>query len=275
MRVGDEIRLGIERADIFDDDPSSQTISAALNNTNFPTQMGAPNLQEIKFGNSLAVGNLVSTWEAIHVTVANDKVTSLPYWPATPPAPTLTLTDADQHEVSLQVDLPIGGFLSNDVATLVLNTASGKLHSEPITDPSATPAHHAATFLGLAGGQTVTGWVETKDVSGRTTIGPSASVEIPPGGATEVCPEHAVTIQGTSDFYTTIQTAYTAAQTEQSIFMQAMQFDDGDLNLTSGINLALRGGYYCDFSSNTGMSVIKGKVTIRGDKVTVEKITIK
>lgn len=185
------------------------------------------------------------------------------------------LTDAERHEVTLQADLPVGGYLANDVATLVINTSSGKLYSDPITDPSASPAQHSATFIGLAGGQTVTGWVEIKDVSGRTTVGPSVTVDIPPGNSTAVCPEHAATIQETSKFYTTIQSAYTAAETDQTILLQPMDFDGGDLDLTGGINVTLKGGYYCDFSSSTSMSAIKGKVTIRDYKVTLDKIIIK
>lgn len=123
----------------------------------------------------------VSIWENIHVTIADDADTILPYWPPEPPAPVLTLTTTESpHEVSSQIDLPIGAYLVNDAATVVLDTLSGQLSSTPIPDPSASPAQHIETFAGLDGDQTVTGWVEVADDSRRTSTGTAAGMEIPP-----------------------------------------------------------------------------------------------
>jgi hypothetical protein len=56
--------------------------------------------------------------------------------------------------------------------------------------------------------------------------------------------------------------------------MQAMDFIE-NVTLGSDIPVTLKGGYSCDFSSNTGMSVVNGSVTIKGGTATVENITIK
>jgi len=185
MRVGDEIRLGIERANVFDNDASSRTVNVALNNTNFPTQLGAADLQEIKFGNGLAVGSRVSTWDAIHITVADDKVTPLPYWPATPPAPTLVHDDKGPagHVVVSYVDLgspPMTvPYLTTDVATLSL-VHSGGTSTVSVTDPSTTnDGLQYTTFSGLASGQTATGYVTVCEISGRCSASAPVEVVIP------------------------------------------------------------------------------------------------
>ncbi len=95
-----------------------------------------------------------------------------------------------------------------------------------------------------------------------------------PGAPTAVCPEHAVTIEGTSDFYPSIQAAYSAAATDQSILTQAMDFSE-DVILGSDIHATLRGGYGCDFSSNAGMTVVNGSLTIQGGTASVENIIIR
>jgi hypothetical protein len=95
-----------------------------------------------------------------------------------------------------------------------------------------------------------------------------------PSDITVVCPENAITIQGTSTFYPSIQAAYSSAETDESILIQAMEFIE-DLTLASDIHVALRGGYYCEFSENTGMTVINGSLTIKGGTATIENVTIK
>jgi hypothetical protein len=95
-----------------------------------------------------------------------------------------------------------------------------------------------------------------------------------PGSTTAVCPENAITIQGTSNYYTSIQTAYAATATDQTILMQAMDFDENPI-FAGNINISLKGGYICDFSSKTGKSVISGSLTIRRGSVILENIIIR
>lgn len=116
-------------------------------------------------------------------------------------------------------------------------------------------------------------------ISGNSLSYPFASNSITlfimtPGDTKVVCPENAVTIQGTSNFYPSIQAAYSATATDKSILLQAMDFIE-NLILANDINVALRGGYYCDFSSNKGMTVINGSLTVKGGTVTIEDIIIK
>lgn len=176
----DYIFLQSENSDIWDN-PSTPNIldgedSKGVPLSSFPIASGG---SEIGFGHVVA-GSYRSSWEYIHITTAADAYTVLPYWPPQPPAPTLTLTTAvPPHAVSEESNLPVGAYLVNDTATLKLNTLSGELSGTPIGDPSADPAQHEAIFTGLAGDQTVSGWVEIADVSGRTSISSSAETYLP------------------------------------------------------------------------------------------------
>jgi len=46
---------------------SIQSVAVPLNTTNFPALIGAPNMQQVGFGNGKASGNQMSTWESICV----------------------------------------------------------------------------------------------------------------------------------------------------------------------------------------------------------------
>jgi hypothetical protein len=89
------------------------------------------------------------------------------------------------------------------------------------------------------------------------------------------CPNKAVHINGTSNYYDTVSAAYTAASTGQSILMQEKSFTE-NLSLTDNIIVTLKGGYNCNYSSSSGFSTIAGRVTIGGSgKVTMDKLIIK
>jgi hypothetical protein len=92
--------------------------------------------------------------------------------------------------------------------------------------------------------------------------------------APTACPENAVTIEGTSNYNTSIQTAYQAASPGQSVLIQAMDFTE-DLSLNNDGSFRLRGGYECDFTSNPGRTAIRGKVTVLKGTVNIENLVIK
>jgi predicted GH43/DUF377 family glycosyl hydrolase len=79
---------------------------------------------------------------------------------------------------------------------------------------------------------------------------------------------------GTSSSYSSIQTAYNAASTGESLLIQAVDFTE-DLNLNGDIVTALQGGYDSGFTSAAGFTVIHGKVTISRGTVTVSNVKIK
>jgi PKD repeat protein len=91
---------------------------------------------------------------------------------------------------------------------------------------------------------------------------------------TAVCGDGPYKIGGTMYYYDTIQHAYEAPGSTGIIEIQAMEFLGG-LSMTQGKEVTLRGGYGCDFTSNPGYTIIRGQMTIRLDKVTVDKIIIK
>ena len=92
-----------------------------------------------------------------------------------------------------------------------------------------------------------------------------------------ICPAHAVLNGDTSSYFTSIQEAYGHASDGQSLLLQAMEFDEPDLTLSSvgNISVFLKGGYECDFLSNPGRSTLQGKLTISKGKATISDLIIK
>jgi hypothetical protein len=87
------------------------------------------------------------------------------------------------------------------------------------------------------------------------------------------CPNGPIKIQGTSNYYTTIQTAYDAAD-GQTVQIESIEFTE-DLALNSGKSVKLQGGYYgCGFSASSRYTTVHGTVTIGSGTVTVDKILI-
>lgn len=86
------------------------------------------------------------------------------------------------------------------------------------------------------------------------------------------CDLDPVTISGVG--FLSINSAYVAAASGHIIQARARNFT-GDLNLISGIPVTLRGGYDCQFLSNSGHTTVTGKVTIRSGKVTIDRLIIK
>ncbi|HTZ18530.1 MAG TPA: hypothetical protein VMB78_08840, partial [Dissulfurispiraceae bacterium] len=83
------------------------------------------------------------------------------------------------------------------------------------------------------------------------------------GQSFATCQEHAVIIQGNSDFYASIQAAYEDAGFSAVIYAQALTFY-GDLLLDAEKTVQLIGGYDCGFSSNEGMTIVTNQLTIMG-----------
>jgi hypothetical protein len=87
------------------------------------------------------------------------------------------------------------------------------------------------------------------------------------------CPNGPIKIQGTSNYYTSIQSAYNTAD-GQTVQMESIEFTE-ELLLNSGKTVKLRGGYYgCGFSTLNGSTTVHGKVTIRSGTVTMDNLII-
>jgi hypothetical protein len=93
------------------------------------------------------------------------------------------------------------------------------------------------------------------------------------GGGIVTCPWQAAKVSGSSVYYTSLQSAYSAAG-GQTVLAQAMDFTES-LALSDNIVVTLKGGYDCGFTSNPGFTAVKGSLTISSGKVTIEKIIIK
>jgi hypothetical protein len=99
-------------------------------------------------------------------------------------------------------------------------------------------------------------------------------------GGVNVCPNHAVNISGTTNYYGSIQSAYLAANASNSLLVQAMTMIENLVLSRSNIPVSLKGGYNCTtydhtFGTNPGYTQLVGSMTISGGAVTVEDFIIK
>jgi hypothetical protein len=176
MRLGDQIILGAEQDSfyLFENSPYSQSVTVELNSTNFPALTGIVEAKQIGFGNLLATANQTSTWESIHITTTDNKVTALPYWPLVPPTPELTVSPGTTgYDVILKSSLMVGGYLTNDTAIFRIYQKRSYVPSVPVPDPGAPPAIHEFKVTGFPNDKDLSGTVEIYDVSGRNTNEPS------------------------------------------------------------------------------------------------------
>lgn len=90
------------------------------------------------------------------------------------------------------------------------------------------------------------------------------------------CPTLPVSISRPGSFsqtYQTLQEAFDAALTGDTIMSQASNLT-GDLNINRNISIAAKGGYSCDFSTITGITTIKGNLTISSGTLIVDNLAI-
>jgi len=93
---------------------------------------------------------------------------------------------------------------------------------------------------------------------------------------TAQCASSPVKILGTGTTYSTIQAAYDAAITGDTIQCQGYRLTE-NLNINRNINVTLEGGYGCDYSSNSGgVSELKGQLTTLpgGGQLTIKNFKI-
>jgi len=80
-------------------------------------------------------------------------------------------------------------------------------------------------------------------------------------------------IQRTDQPYGTIQAAYNAAATGDTILIMSAELTES-LSCDRGVSVVLDGGYDVDYTSNTGVTTIKGDLTISNGDVTVSNLAI-
>jgi hypothetical protein len=169
-------------ADLNPDPDTANSQKVPLTEFSLEFLTSLPN--EFGFGHTNnGTGLASSTWGNIHVTVADDANTQLPYWPSVPAAPILAVGGSsapDTVDIHYDVDLgPPGAYLANDVALLSLDY-SGAPDIRSVIDPSNTNGgllHE--DFESVASGQTVTGAATVEDASGRPRPGPPTLLQLP------------------------------------------------------------------------------------------------
>jgi probable HAF family extracellular repeat protein len=82
-----------------------------------------------------------------------------------------------------------------------------------------------------------------------------------------------VKVGGTDYYYSSIQNAYNALATGESLQIQALDFSE-NLDLNQSISASLLGGYGCDYSCNLGFSTLHGVLKIIDGTITIENLII-
>jgi len=126
-------------------------------------------------------------------------------------------------------------------------------------------------------GAAFTGWSGCDSVSSNNcTVTINAARRVT--AAFTTCPNGLVKNDETSSNYSTLQEAYNVASTGQSLliqgFGQVMLFPEGT-TLDRNISVTLAGGYSCDYSSQTGFTVIGGPLTIREGTAKIDSLKIR
>ena len=88
-----------------------------------------------------------------------------------------------------------------------------------------------------------------------------------------LCTNPPFSIDGAMWNYPTIEAAYNALTTGDSLQIRALSFTE-ILNLTQGMSVQISGGYSCDYSTIAGFTTLNGTLTISGSTVTIENLIL-
>ncbi len=161
--------------------------------------------------------------------------------------------------------IPTGG--SSDTLAWNGNTGTASYNANTQVNISAS-AGTGSTFYGWSG-----------DYAGNVT-----PVPITIDSATSVtatfddytgllCTNPPFSIDGAMWNYPTIEAAYNALTTGDSLQIRALSFTE-ILNLTQGMSVQISGGYSCDYSTIAGFTTLNGTLTISGSTVTIENLIL-
>lgn len=87
--------------------------------------------------------------------------------------------------------------------------------------------------------------------------------------AFSLCPATVMIMRTAPVYYSTLQDAYDDADDGDIILSQTGIYS-GDLNINRNISVTLEGGYNCDYSAQTGKTILNGMITISDGVITIE-----
>lgn len=82
-----------------------------------------------------------------------------------------------------------------------------------------------------------------------------------------------VKIEGTSLYYTSIQSSFSGIVAAETVQTQGIDFAE-DLNPIQDISFKLSGGYSCDYLLNPGFTTVNGTLTIKLGTMTIDNLII-
>jgi hypothetical protein len=164
--------------------------------------------------------------------------------------------------------------------TLTVNiTGSGTVTSSPTgidCGTDCTEQYNEGTVVNLTAepedaGSTFAGWTGG-GCNGTGGCDVTINEDTDVTAAFDICPNLPVRISGaTTVYYSTIQEAYEAVEGGQTIQSQAVVFME-NLNLDKPVTLD--GGYNCEYTTNTGMTIQNGMISISNGTVSVGNLIV-
>ena len=115
--------------------------------------------------------------------------------------------------------------------------------------------------------------IRTVDLEGRTRPN-EAGYDMGAYEFYDPCAINLVNISGTTEYYTSLQTAYTAAEDGETLLAQAVTLT-GPVTFGDGIAVTLIGGYDCGFTTVTGYTTISNGLTVTSGSATVSNLIIR
>jgi PKD repeat protein len=189
----------------------------------------------------------------------------------------LTVTDSDLSTGTLVRTDYIT--VTSPSYTLTVNiTGSGTVTSLPAGIdclPDCDEPYTAGTVVALTPAPSedfvFTGWSGDADCSdGSVTMDTSKTCT----ATFESCSSRLVMVDGdVTSYHTSIQTAYTVSSDSDTIRSQAVTFTE-DLQANIAKSVTLMGGYNCEYSSVTGLTIINGALTVTEGKLAIGTVTV-
>jgi hypothetical protein len=167
------------------------------------------------------------------------------------------------HTIKLNSAVPLTQ--GQKFSIVVKLTTPGYIYPIPAEDPqdnysSQAAANAGESYISYDGSS----WDDITDYSPNTNFCIKAFTGCP----------LPVWIQGTSSYYSSIQTGYDNASDGQTLEMQALTFTE-PLVLQNSAAITLRGGFGCDYASNPVYTILNGSLTIKGGPVKIENLIVR
>lgn len=187
-------------------------------------------------------------------------------------ADSMSLADIRRYSLAVELPLPVASFTASALigeAPLLVNFSDTSQNAPTewtwqFGDGSGSATRNPAHVYTAPGQYSVR--LTARHVAG------SDSKEINAYVTVLACMNRPVRI-GAGQWYDTMQSAYDAAQSGDTIHLQALPFRE-ELLLSRDISTTLKGGYDCNYATNAADSPVSGALRVTNGKVSIDKLRL-